>query len=115
MRIESYQPHFVDLIPDYDDLEDDGLYISIMCHVAIHKCACGCGMKVSTTISPNRWRLIYDGKTVTLSPSIGNFSFPCRSHYFIRENKVVWVDEHRQPSKMQKEKRRKWFQFLFIK
>lgn len=28
---------------------------------------------------------------VTLHPSIGNWGFPCRSHYLIRRNKVVWA------------------------
>ena len=31
----------------------------------------------------------YDGETVSLSPSIGNFQFPCKSHYWIRENRVI--------------------------
>ena len=29
--------------------------------------------------------------TVSLHPSIGNWSFPCRSHYWIRGNRVVWA------------------------
>ncbi len=28
---------------------------------------------------------------MTLHPSIGNWGFPCRSHYLIRRNQVVWV------------------------
>jgi len=28
---------------------------------------------------------------VTLDPSIGNWSFPCRSHYRIRNNRVRWA------------------------
>ncbi|MGN1157924.1 MAG: DUF6527 family protein [Agathobacter sp.] len=60
--------------------------------MAVHKCACGCGQEVATTIAPNRWNLTYNGKTVTLSPSIGNWNFECQSHYFIRENTVVWAE-----------------------
>lgn len=30
-----------------------------------------------------------DGK-VTLSPSVYSTGFPCRSHYFIRGNRVEW-------------------------
>ncbi|WP_417924835.1 DUF6527 family protein [Collimonas pratensis] len=26
------------------------------------------------------WSLTYDGKTVSLDPSIGNWSLPCRAH-----------------------------------
>ncbi len=40
---------------------------------------------------------IFDGKTVTLYPSIGNWNLPCRSHYFITKNKVAcapkWTDK----------------------
>jgi hypothetical protein len=32
-----------------------------------------------------------EGNTVTLYPSIGNWSFTCRSHYWIRRNKVIWA------------------------
>jgi hypothetical protein len=58
---------------------------------ALHLCCCGCGNEVVTPLSPLAWTLIYDGETVTLHPSIGNKSFRCRSHYFVRENRVVWM------------------------
>jgi hypothetical protein len=35
-------------------------------------------------------KLIFDGKTVSLDPSIGNWSFRCKSHYWIRDGKVKW-------------------------
>jgi hypothetical protein len=44
-----------------------------------------------TPLSPTDWTLIYDGETVTLSPSIGNWSYKCRSHYFIRNSGIVWA------------------------
>jgi hypothetical protein len=44
-----------------------------------------------TPIRPTDWKLIFDGKTVTLHPSIGNWSFPCQSHYWIRGNRVKWA------------------------
>lgn len=31
--------------------------------------------------------------SVTLNPSIGNWSYPCRSHYFIQANRVVWASQ----------------------
>ena len=34
--------------------------------------------------------LARDGQAITLELSIGNWSFPCRSHYWIRKDKVVW-------------------------
>lgn len=43
-----------------------------------------------TPLSPADWRLTFDG-TVSISPSIGNWQYPCQSHYFIRSNEVVWA------------------------
>lgn len=92
MRVERLKHSFVDTVPPYDQMENDMIYVSLPCNVAIHKCACGCGKEVVTTIAPHRWKMIYDGKTVSLSPSIGNWYFACKSHYFIRENQVIWVE-----------------------
>jgi hypothetical protein len=79
---------FVKNIPDR--LEYGKIYISIEYTVAIHKCACGCGKEVVMPLSPTDWKLIYDGKTVSFYPSIGNWSFACRSHYWIKNNQVEW-------------------------
>ncbi len=35
-----------------------------------------------------QWSLTYDGENVSLTPSIGNWALPCRSHYWIRKGKV---------------------------
>jgi hypothetical protein len=78
---------FIDVMPS--SREEGKLYISIKYRTAIHKCLCGCGMKVVTPIRPTGWRLIYDGDTVSLHPSIGNWSFACRSHYWIANNQVM--------------------------
>ncbi|MBT2655362.1 hypothetical protein J7E81_08945 [Bacillus sp. ISL-18] len=82
------QHKFVEFIPS--EIEENVLYISIEYDVAKHKCACGCGVDIVTSLSPARWRLTYDGETVSLSPSIGNWSHPCKSHYFITNDKVLW-------------------------
>ena len=80
---------FVEFIPD--DLRERTLYISIPYCTAVHKCCCGCGREVVTPLSPTSWQLIFDGKTASLYPSIGSWSLPCQSHYFITKNKVVWA------------------------
>ena len=85
------QHRFVEIIPDA--VEDGVLYISLKYCTAIHKCACGCGNEVVTPISPMDWKLIFDGKTVSLSPSIGNWSFNCQSHYWIKRNEIVYARE----------------------
>ncbi len=80
---------FVEFIPDL--IEKNILYISIEYCTAIHKCMCGCDNEVVTPLSPTDWKLIFDGKSVSLSPSIGNWSFECKSHYWIRKNRVDWA------------------------
>lgn len=80
---------FVEYIPEV--LRERTLYISIRFATAVHKCLCGCGSEVVTPLSPRDWKLVFDGETVSLDPSIGNWSFPCQSHYWIRRNKVVWA------------------------
>ena len=82
---------FVEFIPR--ELEANAIYVSIPYATAIHNCCCGCGNRVVTPLSPADWKLIFDGRSVSLEPSIGNWSFPCRSHYWIRNNRVVWSDE----------------------
>lgn len=57
--VASVQPEFVEFVPK--ELEDGVLYISIPYSTAVHKCACGCGTKTTTPISPARWRFTYDG------------------------------------------------------
>lgn len=80
---------FVDHVPDH--LGDGILYVSIPYATAIHLCACGCGNEVVTPLSPRQWRLIFDGESVSLTPSIGNWSFPCRSHYWIHCGQIRWA------------------------
>ena len=80
---------FVENIPK--ELEDGVVYVSISFETVIHRCCCGCGNEVVTPLSPTDWSITFDGETITLDPSIGNWSFECKSHYFIRKNKVVWA------------------------
>ncbi len=81
---------FVDAIPR--DLERGILYISIPFATALHRCCCGCGREVVTPLAPRGWTLSFDGDSVSLNPSIGNWSFPCQSHYWIHRNHVEWAD-----------------------
>ena len=71
--------------------EEGVIYISLRFRTAIHLCACGCGNETVTPINNNEWNLIDDENGITLSPSIGNYSFECKSHYWIRNNKIVWA------------------------
>lgn len=81
---------FTEFIPD--DLANDTIYISVEHRTIIHLCPCGCEMEVVTPLSPTDWRMTYDGESVSLNPSIGNWSFPCRSHYWIKNSQIVWAE-----------------------
>ena len=83
------QHKFVTAIPR--ELEEGVLYLSMEYKTATHLCACGCGSKVVTSITPTGWSICYNGNSVSLNPSIGNWSLPCRSHYWIKNGKVVWA------------------------
>ena len=80
---------FVEYIPD--DLQVGTVYVSVAYATAAHTCCCGCGNKVITPLSPTDWQLTFDGETISLTPSIGNWSFACRSHYWITRNRVRWA------------------------
>lgn len=85
-------PKFVDEIPD--KIGEGYLYLCLPYNAVIHKCPCGCGEIISTPLDKKYgWIMQYDGETVSLSPSIGNGFYKCRSHYFIRENKIVWLEK----------------------
>lgn len=91
-------------------LEPGILYICLECNVVLHLCPCGCGEKVVLPIAPNQWHFNYDGEGVTLSPSVGNFQFPCQSHYFIQNSQVIWVPEsnHKPPKKKKRHFWQRW-------
>jgi len=89
VRVQRIRVEFVDSAPR--PLDDGVLYISERFHTALHKCCCGCGQEVVTPLNPAKWSYTKHGKTITLSPSVGNWSFTCRSHYLIIKNEVVWA------------------------
>jgi hypothetical protein len=90
MKKISKLPHrFVEFIPEV--IEEGILYVSMEHSTVIHKCCCGCGNDVVTPLSPTEWELTYDGTTITLNPSIGNWGFRCQSHYWIRRSSVIWA------------------------
>lgn len=91
-RQTRLRPEFVEAVPD--ELEDGVLYVSMLFATAVHRCCCGCGSEVVTPFSPTDWSLTFDGRSVSLSPSIGNWSFACRSHYWIDKGGVVrWAGQ----------------------
>ncbi|HYV35180.1 MAG TPA: DUF6527 family protein, partial [Gemmataceae bacterium] len=53
----------------------------------------GCGAKVSTPLGPTEWSLTETATGPSLYPSIGNWQFPCKSHYWISNGEIFWDDE----------------------
>lgn len=88
-RLDHLQHEFVDNIPD--ELEDGRIYVSIRYRTVMHRCCCGCGFEVVTPLAPTEWSVTFDGDSISLSPSVGNWSFPCQSHYWIRRGHVKWA------------------------
>lgn len=91
MSVIRFRHQFVSTVPSQP--KERILYVSLDFDTMIHMCACGCGREVVTPLGPNDWRFIYDGETVSVLPSIGSWSLPCRSHYFIKSGRVDWMPQ----------------------
>ncbi len=95
MRHKRLEHRFVQHIPER--LEAGILYVSMEYATSAHVCCCGCGEEVVTPFTPTDWKMTFDGETISLRPSIGNWTLKCRSHYVIDAGKVIeaapWSDE----------------------
>ena len=95
LRHTHLEHRFVHYIPE--QLEPGVIYISMDYATAAHSCCCGCGEQVITPFAPRDWKLTFDGETISLWPSIGNWNFACRSHYIIRRSHILgaepWGDD----------------------
>jgi len=74
-------------------LEPGVLYVSNEFGIAAHLCACGCGAKIRTPLSPTDWQFDNTDAGPTLYPSIGNWQQQCQSHYFITAGEVIWMEQ----------------------
>jgi hypothetical protein len=81
-------PEFVDQLPVHPTA--GVIYVSIEFATTMHLCCCGCGGNVVLPLRPGAWKLTYDGANVSMWPSVGNWSFACRSHYVISNGRVDW-------------------------
>ncbi len=89
MKSHSVRPMYVEFIPK--TLEYGVLYISKKFRTASHLCCCGCGTKIVTPLRETEYALAEHAGLVSLTPSIGNWNDPCQSHYWIKDNRVVWA------------------------
>ena len=89
--------HVPDLnYPGDPPLEDGVLYVVDDSPYVQYNCPCGCGNQVMLPTSKHQegyhgWGFIEQAGKVTLSPSVYSTGLPCRSHYFIRSNRIEWV------------------------
>ncbi len=91
MKSNKLEHRFVGSVPD--EMENGVLYVSLDFATMMHLCACGCGREVVTPLSPKDWNFTYDGQSMSVSPSIGNWSLPCRSHYIIKKGAIQWAGD----------------------
>jgi hypothetical protein len=94
IRWPRLEHRFVKHIPD--QLDPGILYVSMEYATAAHSCCCGCGEEVVTPFTPTDWKMTFDGETLSLWPSVGNWHLRCRSHYVIDRGRVLeagrWSD-----------------------
>lgn len=108
-RLQSFHEvrHITDLKYPWfdaaDQLEDGVLYVVDGAQqdreqLIEYNCPCSCGHTVVIPYyrqgqqkeeTPS-WSYREEAGKVTLSPSIYSTGWPCRSHYFIRSNQIVW-------------------------
>ena len=95
IRHKRLEHRFIEHIPER--LEPGILYVSMEYATSAHSCCCGCGEEVVAPFTPTDWKMTFDGESISLRPSIGNWTLKCRSHYVIDRGKVVeagpWSDE----------------------
>lgn len=91
MKQTILRHELVEYLPEC--LQEGVLYVSRPFNTAAHRCCCGCGQEVVTPLGPTGWQVTIDRDAVSLFPSVGNWSLPCRSHYWISRNKVVWAGQ----------------------
>ena len=90
-KITELRVEEVRYIPPLCELEHGVLYVSTVFRGTNHLCPCGCGNEVYLPTSAGHWSLTMVDGRATLSPSISCVGFPCKSHYWIRDNKIVWA------------------------
>ena len=90
LRTMKWRVEWVEDMPE--SMEPGRFYISIKHRLTEHYCACGCGTEVSLPLGGSGWKLMYDGDSIDIWPSVGNWRLPCKSHYLIMESKTIWCD-----------------------
>ena len=87
MLFNHLEHRFCTHVPE--SLEPGVLYVSMEFATAAHSCCCGCGEEVVTPFTPTDWKMAFNGQAISLWPSIGNWALRCRSHYVIKDGRVI--------------------------
>ena len=83
-----YRYRLVDRVPK--EMDEGVVYHSEEFELAGLRCACGCGHRI-TLLVPDSHQVFEQGGWATVSPSIGVFDAPCKSHYYISGGGVEWL------------------------
>ena len=80
---------------DGTPLQDGVLYVVDNSPYVEYNCPCGCGRVVTLPTKKHSngydgWEFREEDGKVTLSPSVLSSGFDCKSHYFIRGNRIDW-------------------------
>lgn len=83
-------------MPPKEEMEFGVIYVSIPYHTAIHICLCGtCGLQTVMPLNhdhiTNRWGLVLKDDKISFIGSVGNYQFPCKSHYIITNSIANFV------------------------
>ena len=91
-RVEI-EPIYTETLPDVSEMEENKIYISKKYNCTGHRCFCGCGLLTILPIGKKHgWTLTeQDNGQVSFHPSVGNYQYPCKSHYIIYKNGANFV------------------------
>lgn len=87
----SIFPVYTEFIPERYKMQVGVIYISREYKTASHLCLCGCQCLTVTPLNENGWTLTDSDGLITMTPSIGNFQFECKSHYIITKGIANFV------------------------
>lgn len=85
------EPVYVEYLPAVSDMAEQKIYISKRFETSGHRCLCGCGLLTILPFDEHGWDLTEKNDKITISPSVGNHQYPCKSHYIIRNNVANFV------------------------
>lgn len=61
----------------------------------VMKCPCGCGERLDVNLMKSHhphWNISYQSEKISLYPSIWLSEDKCGSHFWLKKNKIIWID-----------------------